>query len=319
MRTTQRGSVLVSALLGMAVILSGGCSKIMAGGGPVDVTLDPPPPGKGVQMVIGPLDVKPGEEWQKNFYLKLPSDQPLDVFRVEIKMNVGSHHFNLFKSDKEDIPDGTVEDSFDNLHWESWDLFVDSQVPDFTWELPKGVAVHFEPHQQLDLQLHYANTEIQKTLTGHAKAIVNLWAAEPGSVKEYTGGIFAQDRKLALPPHAESSWTAQCDFPQDLKLLVMTGHFHSRGKEMHIYRKRADGSRGEEIYSSTNWNEPPEKIFTDPIPFKQGEGIIWTSTYVNNTDNIIGFGPHNQYQEHSNVFAFYYPSLPNRRAIYCFN
>ena len=47
--------------------------------------------------------------------------------------------------------------------------------------------------------------------------------------------------------------------------------------------------------------------------------IEWVATYMNNTDNIIGFGPHNQYQEHSNVCAFYYPALPDRHAIYCFN
>ncbi len=314
-RGKQWATMGLSLFAGAAVLASSGCAKLGIGGG-ADISL--PKPEHGVQLVVGPINVPAGQEVQQNWYVKAPNDKPLDIVKFEIKMSPGSHHFNIFRSNTEDIPDGTVENSFDALHWEAWDLVVDSQAQNFVWELPQGVAFRLEPHQQMNLQIHYVNASTQKTEGGVGKAILNMYEAQPGTVKEYLGGLFAQNREITLPPHAESTFSKTCKFPQDVNLAMTTGHFHSRGKTFVMYKKNLDGSRGPEIYRSENWDEPPMKTFADPIPFKKGEGIEYVTTYVNNTDRIIGFGPHVETDEHSNMFAFYYPALPGSKSIYCF-
>jgi hypothetical protein len=311
----RRVSLALSCMAAVAVLASGGCAKLGLGGGGGDISL--PKPDHGVQMMVGPIEVPQGTEVQQNWYVKAPNDKPLDVHKFEILMTPGSHHFNIFRSTTEDIPDGKVENSFDALHWEAWDLIVDSQVQHFVWELPPGVAFRLEPHQQMNLQIHYVNATTQKT-PGAGKAILNLTEAEPGTVKEYVGGLFAQNRKITLPPHAESTFDKTCTFPQDVKLAMFTGHFHSHGKAFVAYKANLDGSRGAEIYRSENWDEPPMKVFTDPIAFQKGEGIQYVTSYVNNTDRIIGFGPHVETDEHANAFAYYYPALPGSKSIYCF-
>jgi hypothetical protein len=304
----------VSLVAGAAVLASSACAKLGIGNSG-DVTLAPPE--HGVQMIAGPFTVPAGDEVQQNWYMKAPNDHPMDIHKFEIAMNKGSHHFNIFRTNIEDMPDGTVEDSFDALHWEAWDLVVDSQAEHFVWELPPGVAFHLEPHQQMNLQIHYVNASTQKTEVGRGKAILNMYEADPGTVKQQLGGLFAQNRKITLPPHAESTFDKTCTFPQDVNLAMFTGHFHSRGKTFVAYKTNLDGSRGPEIYRSENWDEPPMKTFDDPIPLKKGEGIQYVTTYINNTDRIIGFGPHVETDEHSNAFAFYFPALAGSKSIYC--
>src|SRR5262245_20988019 len=60
-----------------------------------DVNL--PKPDKGFQLVVPPFEVIPNSEVQDCYYFKAPIDAPMDVHRMEVALNPGSHHMNLFR------------------------------------------------------------------------------------------------------------------------------------------------------------------------------------------------------------------------------
>jgi hypothetical protein len=76
---------------------------------------------------------------------------------------------------------------------------------------------------------------------------------------------------------------------------------------------------GENLYKSNNWDEPPFKRFDVPVDLKNGEQLSYTSTFVNNTELVIKFGPHVETQEHSNLFMYFYPGPANGKALYDVN
>ena len=284
-----------------------------------DVQLAPPPPGEGVQMEIPAFEVPEGKEIQRNYYFKLPVDHDVDISKIEFAFNRGSHHLNIFKSDTDDLPDGFFEETFKAIVWEKWYLVVDSQNGSLGWQLPPGVAIHLKARQQLNLQIHYVNigTSGQNTYNNRGKALINWWFAKPGTVKHHMGAMFAQNRNISLPPHNFSSFTKKVKFPHDVKILAMTGHFHSRGKEFVV--NKWDGTNvNEEVYRSLAWGDPPFKIYEEPVDIKAGEGLTYTTTFYNDTDKVIKFGAEVDKDEHANLFVFFYPGLEDGKAIYDF-
>jgi hypothetical protein len=282
-----------------------------------DVQLAPPPPGEGIQMEIQPFIVPQGTEIQRNYYMKFPSDVDVDIQKMEFAFNPGSHHLNIFKSDSEDLPEGSFTETYDAVAWEKWYLVVDSQNGSLGWKLPEGVAIHLNAHQQLNLQIHYVNVDAQRTRNGRGKVLVNWWFAKPGTVKSTMGAMFAQNRTINLPPHAFSTYTKTVKFPYDVTVLAMTGHFHSRGKEFIV--NQWDGTNvNNEVYRSLAWGDPPFKIYDQPFGIKAGEGLSYTTTYFNDTDKPIKFGAHVDTEEHSNLFVFFYPAPPDGKALYDF-
>jgi hypothetical protein len=284
--------------------------------------LAPPPAGEGVQLTLGPFPVAPGAEVQNNFFLKLPVDEDVMVKRIQIAYPKGSHHLNLFKSDTKDVPDH-VEDTFAAMYPE-YDMFANSQSGDLDWKLPEGVGMKFRARQQLMIQSHYVNTLTQATPGNKGQVKVNLWFAKPGELKQTLGMFFAVNPSLRLPPH--STWVAQKavslsdhGYNETVNVVAMSGHFHSRGKTFEVNRwsGRDPNVRGEELYRSDDWDEPPMKFYDQPIQWRKNERFLYTGTYVNPTDIFIGFGAGNvDTKEHSNLFVYFYPGPEDGRTIY---
>ncbi len=286
-------------------------------------TLAPPPPGEGVQLVAGPFSVPPGEEVQNNFYMKLPTDEDVLVDGIDIVYPPGSHHCNLFKSDTLDVPDH-VDNTFDAMY-PKWDMFANSQTGNLHWKLPKGVALKLKAHQQLLIQTHYVNTLTQRTPASDAvKVKVNLHFAKKEEITATMGMFFAVNPSLKILPHQtflaqKAISLADQGLNKDVNLIAMSGHFHSRGKSFQVnrWKGRDPNVLGEELYRSDDWKDPPFKIFEQPVTYKALERLIYSVTYVNQTDITIGFGAGNvDTKEHGNLFMYFYPGPEDGKAIY---
>lgn len=281
--------------------------------------LEPPPAGQGVQLTVGPFEVPSLTEVQKNFYLKLPTEQDVAVNRIEIAYPTGSHHCNVFKSDTEDVPDH-VEDTFDAVAYQKYDMFAASQNGTMNWKLPEGVAIKLKKRQQLIVQTHWVNGITQQTPGGQGQVRINLWFARPEEVKTTLGMLFAINQNLAIPPGETTEASKVIDLARlgikhDVKIVGMTGHFHSRGKAFEI--NRWDGQNpGEQLYKSENWADPPFKTYEPGLDLRVGEKLRYTSTFVNNTNITIRFGPKVDTQEHSNLFMYFYPGPEDGKALY---
>jgi len=308
-------------LIGLASLASLGilgCGDDTSG---TDVSL--PRPAQGFQLAVGPFPVIAGSEVQDCYYFRAPIDAPMDVHRMQVALNPGSHHMNLFRfvGANSGHTDGEIQRGcWDAVAFENWDLFFNSQTGGLNdWTLPAGVSHHVEPGDMFMLQTHYVNANTQVSTLGRGKVVINFYQAGPGDAQYRLGSMFANNRGIILQPQQDSSFTASCQVPQDVKFVAVAGHFHSRGREFDIgiaQNLAGDGYR--QVYKSTSWDSPPWGTFDPGELCPAGGAIQYTCKFHNNTDSVILFGPHVEYQEHCNVFAYYYPALADRTAIYCF-
>jgi hypothetical protein len=300
------------------VLMAGLASVVCERTGPTDPTagdvqLAPPPPGQGLQIVIEPFEVPVGEEVQRNYYRKLPSDVDIYVTNVEMVYNPGSHHVNVFKND-EPVPD-RVEDTFKAVQWESWDMVFASQREELHWQLPPGVAIPLKAQQQLDIQVHYVNAGTQQTANGRGKVIINLWTVPKESVQSYLGALFANNRLLNIPPGADTTYMKMIrPIEWDINIVVLSGHFHSRGRSFWVKHLNS----GQEVYRNEDWDEPPVTFYDPPLQLPAYERLAYWTRFYNPTQDTIKFGPHVEYEEHANLFMFFYPGPADGKAIYDF-
>ena len=324
MGATGRTSAGCAALLLCALV---GCAGDDGTGEPAcdrpgidcDVTLDPPEVGH--QLVIGPYPVPEGSEVLRCYWVKAPVD--LDVTRIEVKYNLGSHHLDIFTVDYE-MPDGDFDCSRPE-EWGAWpsevargldpespmpSILVGFQNDTVEWDLPDGVSYRVRAGQQLMIQSHFANVASQDTATTRLYNIINLHAAE-APTEHAAETLFDEDFDIYLPAHQEQTITRVCRFPEEINLIAMFGHFHSRGVSHEVYTyDPVTGATGDLIYENRDWSHPPFATAGDSWPRAiPTRGIKMVATYNNFTDRDIEWGSFVEENEHFETYAFFYPQV----------
>jgi len=297
-------------------IVAGDDGRPLGGGGttPGDIAL--PPPVNGLQLQVTARAIPAGSEETSCHYFKLPSDVDLDVNRFQIVVSGGSHHIHLYRAydSSLDLPDG-AEVCNKAVDFNTWELVVATQVRRSDWELPAGVAYHFRAGEQLLMQTHFVNVGSLET-EGEGKVLMNLNAADPGSITAHAGAIFGQDKDVFVPANSNVTEDAECVFPDSINLMAETGHYHFRGRHFQTFLWD-DGVRGAQIYDYLGYDDPPFAVHDPPLPFAPGQGLQWECYWENNTDMDFKFGPFTDTNEHCNWFGFYYPTHSLNEAITC--
>jgi hypothetical protein len=271
-------------------------------------------PGKGMQIMVGPIAVPSSSEITECTYLKMPGKRDLAVNRVKIKVKGGSHHIHLYRPQDPtmDVADGHETCDF-ALNFDVWQLILGSQNTLLNWKLPAGVAFHFRAGEQLLAQTHFVDNGLLST-PEDGWAGFNLYSIPKSKVTSYAGAFFGQDRDVVVPAHSTSSATTRCVFPKPVKLLAITGHYHFRGTT--FTAGSWDGTSGTELYRFNGYSEPTfTRYAPDQIP--EVQGLEWTCTYDNPTDTPFTFGPFTDRNEHCNMFAFYYPTEGTNEFLTC--
>lgn len=295
--------------------VAGDDGRPLGGGGePGEVVL--PPPVRGVQLAVTAAAVAPGTEETACHYMKLPSDVDLDVNRIQINVSGGSHHIHLYRpyDGTLDLPDGS-EVCNAAVDFDKWSLIVATQLRKTDWELPPGVAFHFRAGEQLLVQTHFVNVGSLET-KGEGKVLMNLNDADPGTITARAGALFGQDRDVVVPPLANPTKSAVCEFPKPVNLFAQTGHYHFRGRRFSTYEWYA-GARGAEIYRHEGYNDPLFQEIVPPLPIEPQHGLEWECYWENPNDVEYRFGPFTDTNEHCNLFAFYYPTESLHESVTC--
>jgi hypothetical protein len=272
-------------------------------------------PRRGMQMSVGPVDVPSGSEITVCSYFKNPAKKDMAVNRVRIQVQGGSHHIHLYRpvDPTMSIPDGHETCNF-ALNFDVWQLILASQNVSLDWTLPKGIAYKFRAGEQLAAQTHFVDNGLLST-PEPGWATFNLYAMNKRRVKSYAGSMFGQDRDVHVPPHSTATATTRCVFPHPVKLLALTGHYHFRGQ--HFTASAWDGvNEGDLLYNFDGYTEPYFKRFDGKFQ-PEVQGIEWTCSYVNDTDEDFTFGPFTDKNEHCNLFAFYYPTEGDHEFLTC--
>jgi hypothetical protein len=292
--------------LTLAGLLTGACSNDTSANTMANPeALSAPPPGQGVQMKTPAFDVPPDSEIQGCYFFKvsdleaaagLPTDQPIEVHRVEIVQNVGSHHMNVYRvagpATMLDPTMGNVTgmngkgECFNSANWADWPLLANTQqAGNQDWSYPEGVANELQPGEYLMLQTHYVNASTQKTPAG-GQVAVNLWTLPKAQVTAQLGTLFASDQNIRIcGSHPTPTFTQGCQFnsPTLVTIIGANGHFHSRGKEFDMYvwdGKSTMPDSSQRFYQSTSWDNPPmlhSPMLEQKVPAMGG--IFYSCTY----------------------------------------
>lgn len=291
---------------------------------PSDVEL--PLPETGFQLTTGVIQVPAASEIQDCYYYRVPETTYVNKF--EIAQNQGTHHLNMFRVTTPDSPydDGDVQRGcWDSLPFQDWGLLLNSQISGnaaedgVEWQLPEGVAVKLEEGELVMIQSHYVNGDTQSTANNHGKVVVNFNGIAEADVTAEVGSMFANNRNLNVPSGGEATYTSLCRLDEEIHLIAVSGHFHSRGRSFTVDVADDQGEPVENIYSSGNWDDPPFTTFTDdPVVIPAGGGLSYSCSFQNDEPYDIVFGPHVEYEEHCNLFAFYYPRFTDQGSLYCF-
>jgi hypothetical protein len=303
--TSRRRAI---AALSLAAALLGARSVADAAGRPIRLAK----PRRGAQIVVGPVTVPRGTEVTECTRMKFPVQHDMAVNRVKIKVRGASHHIHLYRPYDQGLtlPDGHETCDF-ALDFDVWQLVLASQNLLLNWKLPPGVAFHFRGGEQLLAQTHFVDTGLLSS-PEDGWAVFNLYAIPKRKVESYAGALFGQDRDVVVPPHAVSTATTRCVFPKPVKLLALTGHYHFRGAR--FTAGAWDGERsGPALYDFEGYQDPAFwRYGGGSRQPPEVQGLEWTCTYQNDTDQTFLFGPFTDRHEHCNLFAFYYPTLgPN--------
>jgi hypothetical protein len=240
-----------------------------------NTVLEPPPSGEGLQIQIAPFDIPIGEEVQRDYYVKLPNQEDIYIHKIEVAMNEGTHHLNVFRSTLE-LPDTlstrrestinytyngkqtTEPATYNDQSFKATSIFNDSDIlieaqlagQLFTWDLPKlpggkQSVVHLKKNEGMILQIHYANATTQATKNHKGKVSINVWYSKVNSPSfEKTSMMFARNMLIKIDSmKTDQAFSKNCYFqaiPRPMYILGMTGHFHSRGKKFIVDKMKLD-------------------------------------------------------------------------------
>jgi hypothetical protein len=256
-----------------------------------------------VQISTMPFDLQPGQEKFTCFHAEIPIDGEIDVHYYESKMAPGSHHFILYKLDGDAVPVGTTDQSGCLSGFQNW--IYSSAQPHIDLRMPEGVAMVLNSRQRVVFDMHYINTG-DKTL--HAVVTLNVVLAK--GKFEKASSLISFNTSIRLPPHGMQTVGGDCTPGAGAKFFYMLTHTHRRGKLATITRVLANGTMGEELVRSTDWEVPMEhKWLSEPLlTFQPGEKFHYSCDYQNDLDQTVTVGASAAINEMCMAITYYYPA-----------
>src|SRR5262249_13719458 len=103
---------------------------------------------------------------------------------------------------------------------------------------PRGMAKRVPAGWRVDFVVHYTPTGHEQT----DRTSIGLVFADPNQVRKEVATNLLLDLDLCIPPHAANYRVEQsAKMPQDVLLLAMFPHMHSRGKSFRYQAEYPDG------------------------------------------------------------------------------
>jgi hypothetical protein len=271
--------------------------------------ISPPPapdPANGFQIKLGPIFLTPGQELEYYKKHNLLTTEPLEIKKIDCKINTYSHHYLLFKFEP-----GTEGEMAEGLRIVNLSSVFPSQtnyLVTFTrsdsLNLPPGTAYRWGSNTVLDLNYHIINYNSDSIFA--AESFVNIYKQPYGTAtKEMFSRLVVPTRNQAartlfIPYSSDTLTFAEPDYnnTQDtINIWMLTSHTHSRGTDFDIYKRMLGGAKGEKIYEGYynesyqynqgfySWSHPPIRYFDPLLPLKAKEGVIFEGKFCN-------YGPH---------------------------
>jgi hypothetical protein len=242
----------------------------------------------------------PGEI-QDCHVFKLDNMRAVEVDRLQIKFPEGSHHVHIYRSNEAEAD--KVYDCFKGIDWTRWSLLVGAQTQPMDWQLPEGVTLPLEPHQQILAQVHWLNTT-DKTV----ETTIDLSFHTTEVSQEHLGTVFGVNKRIDIAPGQRTRVEQFCPVPEGAKLHAVMGHFHMHGYDYRMLERTPNQTDGQVLYSAPDEPAFEFKTFLPAHEVPSGAGFQFGCSYFNYGTAQLTWGSDTQTQEHCNMTAYYSPA-----------
>jgi hypothetical protein len=234
-----------------------------------------------------PFQVAAGGEVYYEQTFANPWGKQVDIKTYDLNMSPGSHHIFAFyvtnatnSGTAVSVPNGGV--TFGPYTFTA-------QSPKVTSTYPQSVGAAIPATTGFKLSVHYLNTG-STALTANVALTMSI--AKTGVVTNHAGAIFLNQVQMTVAatgcttaPGCAS--TSAYTLPQDVYIMWAGSHMHKFATNF-----TATTNTGVTIFSTTEWAEPPAKVYSPPLHLTAGTQIIWSCSDVNTTGATLTFGEH---------------------------
>jgi hypothetical protein len=275
-----------------------------AGGSGGSGTLPPPAPGTGIQIQTKAFTVMPGQEIFKCYHTQIPLDTELDVAEFESVMSPGSHHFILYRADGDTAPLDTITDGGCAGNFSTGWVYSSGQ-PHYGFKNPPGVAMVLNAKQRVGFDMHYLNTT-----TAPINAMVTLNMTFATGTFQKAAPLISFNTGIAIPPNGKQTVSGDCTPGAGANFYMASTHTHKRGVLATIHRLLADGTLGEELVHSTDWEKPDFKQWQAApfLTFKPGEKLRYSCSYQNDRNTLVTVGNSAELNEMCMAVTYFFPA-----------
>jgi hypothetical protein len=243
---------------------------------------------------------QPGEI-QDCHVFKLDNTRNVEIDRLQVLFAEGSHHVHIYRS-SEPVADA-VYDCFKGIDWKHWSLLVGAQTKAMDWQLPEGVTIPLEPHQQLLVQVHWLNTTDKP-----AESKIDLAFHTTEDSVEHLGVLFGVNQRTEVGAGQRKRIDHFCPVPEGAKLHAMMGHFHQYGNNYKMIERMPDQTTGNELYFAQNEPAFEFKTYAPAHEVAPGAGFQFGCEFFNWSGQTLTWGSDTTTQEHCNMTAYFSPA-----------
>jgi hypothetical protein len=256
------------------------------------------------------LTVGPGEELHQCQFFALPNDADVNAIRISHAYTPGSHHFLIYITDLDTIPDDltgqydcTRGDEPVMMHAKG--ILYAAQTPRGDTPFPAQVGLPLKAHQVLMLMTHYLNPS---TAPIAAKVSAGFDVGAPDQTPILAGFFIFYQPFIDLPPQAAATAGMRCNVPVDLTMITASTHYHQRGTGMRVWLDPSPGTPAPAtFYETHDWEHSTS--FEGPMPLPAGSAVRFQCDYMNTDVNEVFQGPNATTSEMCVFAGLYYPKV----------
>jgi hypothetical protein len=261
--------------------------------------LPPLPADSGYQIHIPAFPIP--ANFEREVFIRKDLNNPTEIYVTKIRSvgRPGTHHFvlnTIYETPNFPLPPLDVMIDQNNMDGKlnlpaavNRDIILyEAQSADYTLELPTGYALRLNPFVKWMANPHYFN-KTEKVRFG--EIYCNIYTIKKENVqKVLENDLMDNNETLVLPANKETTLTNERIFDSRTEIVVMTPHYHKRGKKYVV--QIVGGARdGEVILESYDYQHPVVMNFVNkPLILEKGEGLRTIVTYANESSQVVKYG-----------------------------
>jgi hypothetical protein len=223
-----------------------------------------------------------------------PWGKQVDIKTYSLDMSTGSHHMFAFYLNNASNG-GVAPCPAGGLTFGAFTFT--SQSPQQTQTYPDTVGATLPATTGFQMMVHYLNTG-SSPITAHIALTMNI--AKPNVVTQHAGVIFLNNAGISAPP-GMSTATSSYTLPQNVTILSSDSHMHQGATNF------VATAGSQTLFTTTEWAEPPAKVYSPPLQLPVGTNITWSCTYNNTTGTTLKFGESAQTSVMCISVSIFYP------------